>query len=443
MEKFDYFIEALKKYIVPRLPISDEIEIRSISPASMGGDKNEPIDMAFNNEEILFLVDRDVEDNFRCVACKLSKEVTSISIREIFPIYKKMRRLYSGLKLGMIECTEFEQVFQDVYQSVVCNNLFQGTKNIQAICGLINEINRWSNKKYEGKDVSLIFIINQNEDVLNAVSEYTNFLKNPASAVISDKDVAVEFSLNGYKMVNFSELDLSSYVKNSKRVDFVPHNLVPLSKYCGGNKVGIVLSENKDLLFINNREIAFAKRSGEWTSFNWNSFCEIMYSFSKKMDLQLIRQIFLCCINVSFSHVGGGIVIVDDDLEKNNLKKYVDKYDLLNHRFRKNMKEIDAVKMERHIVLKKLINERNFKEINETERTAYLGIDGATIINTEGRILAVGAILNGVSESSSGARTAALKGITNVEKNHCIAIKISEDGYIAVYKNGEQILRIS
>ena len=58
-------------------------------------------------------------------------------------------------------------------------------------------------------------------------------------------------------------------------------------------------------------------------------------------------------------------------------------------------------------------------------------MDGATILNKKGDILAVGAIIQNESGSYGGGRGAAAKRLSK----YGMAIKISTDGYIEVYIN--------
>lgn len=65
-------------------------------------------------------------------------------------------------------------------------------------------------------------------------------------------------------------------------------------------------------------------------------------------------------------------------------------------------------------------------------------MDGATIIDVKGNILAVGAIIQNESGSYGGGRGSAAKLLSN----YGLAIKISTDGYIEVYENKKIKYRI-
>jgi DNA integrity scanning protein DisA with diadenylate cyclase activity len=63
-------------------------------------------------------------------------------------------------------------------------------------------------------------------------------------------------------------------------------------------------------------------------------------------------------------------------------------------------------------------------------------IDGATLINRKGRLLAYGAIISSRPRGSEGARSAAALELSNKG----FVIKVSADGPIALYEGGKEIV---
>jgi hypothetical protein len=63
-------------------------------------------------------------------------------------------------------------------------------------------------------------------------------------------------------------------------------------------------------------------------------------------------------------------------------------------------------------------------------------IDGATLINRKGRLLAYGAIISSRPRGSEGARSAAALELSNKG----FVIKVSADGPIALYEGGREIV---
>lgn len=66
-------------------------------------------------------------------------------------------------------------------------------------------------------------------------------------------------------------------------------------------------------------------------------------------------------------------------------------------------------------------------------------LDGATIVDTEGGVLAYGAIVRSSDSRGEGARTAAARALSaHVD----VAIAVSQDGPITVFHDGEAVLRL-
>lgn len=80
----------------------------------------------------------------------------------------------------------------------------------------------------------------------------------------------------------------------------------------------------------------------------------------------------------------------------------------------------------------KVVNGRKFHKLDRTLRQELVAIDGATVINHEGEVLAVGAIPMIDGGSTGGGRTAAAKTLGRFG----LGIKISQDGGITAYRLG-------
>ena len=89
-------------------------------------------------------------------------------------------------------------------------------------------------------------------------------------------------------------------------------------------------------------------------------------------------------------------------------------------------------------MLESLINGEVFTELDRKLRAELLGLDGACILKSDGRVQAFGAIIQNDSGSSGGGRGAAAKKLSK----YGMAVKISTDGYIDVYVAGYLVYSI-
>ncbi|MBQ8444301.1 MAG: diadenylate cyclase, partial [Clostridia bacterium] len=79
--------------------------------------------------------------------------------------------------------------------------------------------------------------------------------------------------------------------------------------------------------------------------------------------------------------------------------------------------------------LRKIVNGKPFHELSRRLRQELVSMDGATIIDSDGSIIAVGAIIKIEAGSEGGGRLAAA---TTLSK-YGIAIKISQDGIMKAF----------
>lgn len=86
----------------------------------------------------------------------------------------------------------------------------------------------------------------------------------------------------------------------------------------------------------------------------------------------------------------------------------------------------------------KIIGGRKFYNLDRKLRLELMGIDGATIVDAEGEILAVGAIIKIEAGSTGGGRLAAAKTLSK----YGMSIKISNDGRIEGFRMDKQKLRV-
>lgn len=246
-----------------------------------------------------------------------------------------------------------------------------------------------------------------------------------------------------------------------------------LSNYVTGNRTGIFLLTNGDILLAKQSELKFVKRNNKWVNFSSERYINTLFERTKKEknkeNINLYQQIYATTLDVSFSHSGGIIAIVNytklkeknilnfmDDLSSNftvdydtlfniHLKNYKEKYSLSEITIQKESllkDEFNKVYIKRQ-ALKSLLGLKNekilFSSIDRKLRTELCGLDGAKILDENGYVIAFGAIIQNNSGSSGGGRGAAA---SKLSEFNGFATKISTDGYIELYQNGEIFYQI-
>ena len=119
--------------------------------------------------------------------------------------------------------------------------------------------------------------------------------------------------------------------------------------------------------------------------------------------------------------------------------------EILKHDVYRYRKEIailiqDTSKNNEHPIMEMFQQEliQCFMQLDRKLRCELISLDGALILNKDGKICACGAIIKNDSGSTGGARGAASQKLSR----YGFAVKISTDGYIELYINGKKVYSI-
>ena len=85
------------------------------------------------------------------------------------------------------------------------------------------------------------------------------------------------------------------------------------------------------------------------------------------------------------------------------------------------------------------VRQKSFYELDRALRRELLELDGAMVLSSGGKIHVIGTIIKlDASGSDGGGRTAAAKQLSQFG----LAIKVSQDGYVQLFRNQKVILEI-
>lgn len=236
------------------------------------------------------------------------------------------------------------------------------------------------------------------------------------------------------------------------------------------------LLTNGDIIFAKKQAISFVRRGGRWLNLSHKAFNDIISEYVDKKENRsdIIQAIYCSCLDISFAHTGGLIAVVDTKNEKwikdlNKKNPIVSKLDsfseddfldfnlVLKKLYNTEKKKIDNKKDEKESIKNSLIldlkkrltkkryllqilkNNTYFPKIDRKLRADLSGLDGAIILDTDGNVIACGAIIANKSGSSGGGRGSAARTLSCYGG---FAIKISTDGYIEAFYDGSRIYSI-
>ncbi len=332
-----------------------------------------------------------------------------------------------------------------VTQRAICRALSKSASS--TLDSLLTSISNWGLRTYEGQKAKFGFIITSKKSTkANPNMNVEHILKKDFSALLSD-------GINTYILLSADGqlLSYQSLSKSTKQNIFAPYEYINIASLCTGSRVGVCLDTEGEVLVFKDRQLLFAKRNGNWISFSHEEIVAKLAERSGEVE-EVRRAVYLSALDTSFARDGGCIVHLNSTA-KTAVLKHIDSADLLskesydykqgesnqqsfldeqeneqpNLPFEEFLKEDKCTKS---ATLMKIIGDRKFQELDRKLREELIGIDGATIIDYEGNVIAVGAIIKIEAGSVGGGRLAAAKTLSN----YGIAMKISADGCIEGFR---------
>ena len=204
---------------------------------------------------------------------------------------------------------------------------------------------------------------------------------------------------------------------------------------------------------------------GTWNIYSHEEVIQLLSNRGNYSLKDIRRSVYYTALDTSFAYSGGCIIYLNKDTVEGALT-HINAHDILDEKYfeiKKKQELEDAGKLynlqtlatveaiynvpyqifleQQHCVkaecLRKIISGKPFHELSRKLRQELVSMDGATVIDSEGTIIAVGAILKIEAGSDGGGRLAAA---TTLSK-YGIAIKISQDGILKAFyqdkKNGK------
>lgn len=399
------------------------------------------------NEELVEIKDQKLyfyesKNSNNCFSVTVSKNFPKNNVNMLKMIYSEMLKIrHKNYDNSIKNKYDSLQHLKKNYEYKLQKSLldwFSGS-NVNLL-GLIEQLEHWKEKTYEGKKVPFAFLINPQST--QGEFNFMEFLEEEFSATFSDGITSIieldsKLDFLAFKSITNTEENVSH------KLDNTPYRFSQIIETFTKDKMAIFLLINGDIVLVKNCEILLVKREGKWLNFNKEVFKSIIYAelrSNKESFLDLLNEIYLSALDVSFAHSGGIIACVKEekissliDSEKNK-SPILDPLDnLLPSNIVKtpktfNSKEDKKRFLKRNFLLN-IINGENFLTIDRKLRSELISMDGATILDFNGNVISVGAIIQNDSGSYGGGRGAAAKKLSK----YGFAIKISTDGYIEVY----------
>lgn len=191
--------------------------------------------------------------------------------------------------------------------------------------------------------------------------------------------------------------------------------------------ISLALSKRGSIIIIENGRALFVRRGGRWRGIIWRSVRDVI----GRKHGEIAMLLFNAALVLSTGGQGGILGIVSHPPNKIHDK---DRVDLA----RRQIMGKNPTKDYQEWLFHTLLPYDNALELGVEKIAMLAAIDGATLFNEAGKLIAYGAVLPMHPSGSEGSRSAAARELSE----HGFVIKVSEDGPITLYERGEEILEV-
>lgn len=182
------------------------------------------------------------------------------------------------------------------------------------------------------------------------------------------------------------------------------------------DRLALVLNRADELLVLRHGSLIFARRAGSWSFLAPEA---IVQQMGGPRSQELRQAVYASCLDASFAGTGACLGILNADATSRLREIAPEPAD-----------HLPAQRSAKARLLQRAINGQPFHALDRRLRQEILAIDGATILDHNGQILAAGAILKVPGGSSGGGRRAAAVALAALG----VGIKVSADGGIEGFR---------
>ena len=300
---------------------------------------------------------------------------------------------------------------------------------------VFSSIHKLAEQTYENKQLVFGCILDPNKNLSNGADTFPQkLLERKRYRVLSDGFRSAYHVANNGALLGF--VDLEKFEKNSVSLKhFYPEWAENIARASRKGCCGICLNRNGDILVFDEANLRFTYRFGRWQYWNHNHIVDLLKNI---MRVQRVPQthigkvagaIYRVALDAAFRRTGALFVILH---REKNLREIVLKGDAIND---KNRHEVD-------VAFDDALPGKSILSLPRNVLVELSSLDGAIVLNSKGRLLAYGTVLNpkkkGKTATTEGSRTKAAIGASN----YGISVKVSSDGDISIFNKGKEFLRI-
>lgn len=305
--------------------------------------------------------------------------------------------------------TAYEQdLLSSFTRRIVVRATCSDPQHERTVLDTIDQLDRWSTKLYEGQPISAA--VGFSTDVAAGPVALAETWRDDYSAVLTNGFDTVFISSPAGQIQGYEALSIPDIIPT-----YAPYRLAPIADWTGDDKLAVVLNRTGEILVIRNKQLTFARRGGQW---HFLTHEPVITQMRCPQSNDVRQAVYASCLDASFARTGACIgILTSGDVA--HLKDVVPKSG--DHVLKRESSKTKLIGQ--------IVGNAKFQSLDRRLRQELLAIDGATILNHEGAVLAVGAILKIAGGSAGGGRLAAAVTLSK----YGAGITVSQDGGIRGY----------
>ncbi|CRM40178.1 hypothetical protein [Pseudomonas sp. 31 E 6] len=305
---------------------------------------------------------------------------------------------------------DLKDEFLSTFQRRVIAKAIAPEGKYKTILSAIDQISIWASRLYEGAPICSAIGISPDAENPSSITLQSIGSSDFGAVLSNGIDTLLEFNKN-LEFVKHHVLDLPSCTEKIS-----PWRHRAIAEWTNGavGRIALVLNRLGEILIFIQGQLLFARRSGTWHFLTHDPVVSQM-SVPKSPDVR--QAIYETLLDASFARTGACVGVVRHRASQ-SWTELVNKGDRL-----------DSTTSDKAATIQRIIGGRLFHELPRTLRQELVAIDGSTVMDHTGKVLAVGAILKLPGGSTSGGRTAAAIELGKLG----LGVKVSQDGGITGY----------
>jgi len=305
-----------------------------------------------------------------------------------------------------------QDLLSHLARRVAVKAICQRANHEPMVLATIDQFDTWSTRLYEGQPITAAVGFSSSPrppgvslgDIWE--KDFSPVLTNGFDTLLSSD---FEGRIKGYRSLKIPEPEELPL--------YAPHRLSLIAFWTAQHpaRIAIVLNRTGEILVIQNGRLVFTRRGGVW---HFLTHEPVITQMRCPQDKDVRKAVYASCLDASFARTGACIGIMTSGDVHRLGKVAPEKGDHIQ----------TGISVKSRLI-NKIVRGKAFQYLDRRLRQELLAIDGATILDYQGKLLAVGAILHIDGGSSGGGRLAAAIELGK----YGTGIKVSQDGGIRGY----------